>query len=157
MLITQLCGGMGIEKKTINKCAAITHKRILNIHMEICIANVHTSHSHVHIGRDGKMTSHWEMWNDKVQNEVVKHLNEIVGHEIKSNQIRVIPMKKVILISNVPTAEYSISSPWTNNEKRIHHNYDANSWTEVGKISSTISESLYTILRYFRSSRKFKR
>ena len=60
-----------------------------------------------------------EMWNDKVQNEVVKHLNEIVGHEIKSNQIRVIPSKKIILTSDVPTAgEYSISSPWTNYDKR---------------------------------------
>ena len=58
-----------------------------------------------------------EMWNDKVQNEVVKHLNEIVGHEIKSNQVRVIPTKKIILTSDVPTAEYSISSPWTNYDK----------------------------------------
>ena len=28
------------------------------------------------------------------------------------------------------------------NEKRIQHNYDASSWTEVGKISSTISGKL---------------
>jgi hypothetical protein len=58
-----------------------------------------------------------EMWSDKVQNEVVKHLNEIIGHEIKSNQVRVIPLEKVILTSNVPTENYSISSVWTNYDK----------------------------------------
>ncbi len=58
-----------------------------------------------------------EMWNDKVQNEVVKHLNEIVDNEIKSNQVRVIPLEKVILTSNVPTADYSLSSDWTNYDK----------------------------------------
>ena len=30
-----------------------------------------------------EMSFRVEMWNDKVQNEVVQHLNEIVGHEIK--------------------------------------------------------------------------
>ena len=35
-----------------------------------------------------------EMWNDKVQKETVKHLNEIVGHEIKSNQVKIIPWGK---------------------------------------------------------------
>ena len=59
-----------------------------------------------------------EMWNDKVQNEVVKHLNEIVGHEIKLNQVRVIPMKKVILTSDVSTEEYSISSRWANYDSK---------------------------------------
>ena len=44
-----------------------------------------------------------EMWNDKVQNKVVKYLQQIVGHEIKSNQVR------VILNSNIPTEDYSIS------------------------------------------------
>jgi hypothetical protein len=58
-----------------------------------------------------------EMWSDKVQNEVVKYLNEIIGHEIKSNQVRVIPLEKVILTSNVPTENYSISSVWTNYDK----------------------------------------
>ena len=58
-----------------------------------------------------------EMWNDKVQNEVVKHLNEIVGQEIKPNQVRVIPLEKVILASNVPTEDYSLSPDWTNYDK----------------------------------------
>ena len=58
-----------------------------------------------------------EMWNDKVQNEVVKHLKKIVGHEIKSNQVRVIPLEKVIFTSNVPTENYSISPEWTNYDK----------------------------------------
>ncbi len=55
-----------------------------------------------------------EMWNDKVQNEVVKHLNDIVGHEIKSNRVTVIPLEKVILASKIPTTDYSPSPVWTN-------------------------------------------
>ncbi|XP_046443530.1 uncharacterized protein LOC124193652 isoform X2 [Daphnia pulex] len=58
-----------------------------------------------------------EMWNDKVENEVVKYLNEIVGHQIKSNQVRVIPLEKVILTSNTPATDYSLSPVWTNYDK----------------------------------------
>ena len=67
--------------------------------------------------KQSEMRFRIEIWNDKVQNEVVKHLNEIVGHEIKSNQVRVIPLEKVIFTSNVPTENYSISSVWTNYDK----------------------------------------
>ena len=62
-----------------------------------------------------------EMWNDKVQNEVVKHLNQIVGQEIKSNQVAIIPLEKFILASNIPTedysSDYSLSPEWTNYDK----------------------------------------
>jgi hypothetical protein len=58
-----------------------------------------------------------EMWNDKVQSEVVKYLNEIVGHKIKSNQVRVIPLEKVILTSNTPATDYTLSPVWTNYDK----------------------------------------
>ncbi|XP_046637877.1 uncharacterized protein LOC124316153 isoform X2 [Daphnia pulicaria] len=59
-----------------------------------------------------------EMWNDKVQKEVVKYLNEIVGHEIKSNQVRVLPLDKVFLTSKrASTEEYFLSPEWTNYDK----------------------------------------
>jgi hypothetical protein len=58
-----------------------------------------------------------EMWNDKVQNEVVKHLNKSIGHEIKSNKVRIIPLEKVILASKRPTMDYSLSPEWTNYDK----------------------------------------
>jgi hypothetical protein len=58
-----------------------------------------------------------EMWNDKVQNEVVKHLNDIVGHEVKSNKVAVIPFEKVILTSKRPTVDYSLDPQWTNYDK----------------------------------------
>jgi hypothetical protein len=58
-----------------------------------------------------------EMWNDKVQNEVVKHLNDIVGHVIKLNKVTVIPLEKVIIASKIPTTDYSLSPVWTNYDK----------------------------------------
>ena len=57
------------------------------------------------------------MWSDKVQNEIVKYLNQIVGLEIKSNQVAIIPLEKVILTSDFPTEDYSLSSVWTNYDK----------------------------------------
>ena len=59
-----------------------------------------------------------EMWNDKVQNEVVKHLKKIVGQEIQSDNVKIFPMKKIILTSNVPTEEYSISPVWANYDSK---------------------------------------
>jgi hypothetical protein len=54
-----------------------------------------------------------EMWNDKVQKQVVKHLSEIVGHEIKYNQVRITPLEKIILTSNKPIVDYWLSPKWT--------------------------------------------
>jgi hypothetical protein len=50
-----------------------------------------------------------EMWNDKVQNEVVKHLNKSIGQEIQSDNVRVIPLEKVILATKRATVDYSLS------------------------------------------------
>jgi hypothetical protein len=48
-----------------------------------------------------------EMWNDKVQNEVVKYLNKIVGQEIQPDNVRVLPLEKVFLTSKrASTEEY---------------------------------------------------
>ena len=58
-----------------------------------------------------------EMWNDKIEKEVIKHLVEIVGHEIKFNKVRVIPFEKVLLTSKKPTPDYSLSPDWTNYDK----------------------------------------
>jgi hypothetical protein len=54
------------------------------------------------------------MWNDIVESEVIKHLKKIVGQEIQSDNVTVFPMKKIILTSNVPTEDYSLSPVWAN-------------------------------------------
>jgi hypothetical protein len=69
------------------------------------------------VTKQSEMRFRVEMWNDKVENEVVKYLNEIVGHQIKSNQVRVIPLEKVILTSSTPATDYSLSPVWTNYDK----------------------------------------
>jgi hypothetical protein len=69
------------------------------------------------ITKQPEMRFRIEMWNDKVQKQVVKHLSEIVGHEIKYNQVRVIPLEKFILKSSKgPTVDYSLPE-WTKYEK----------------------------------------
>jgi hypothetical protein len=73
--------------------------------------------SYNNVTKQPEMSFRIEMWNDKVENEVVKHLNDIVGHQIKSNQVRVIPLEKVILVSKRPTVDYSLYPEWTNYDK----------------------------------------
>jgi hypothetical protein len=73
--------------------------------------------SYNNVTKQPEMRFRIEMWNDKVQNEVVKHLNEIIGHEIKSNKVRVIPLEKVILATKRATVDYSLSPEWTNYDK----------------------------------------
>jgi hypothetical protein len=75
--------------------------------------------SYNNVTKQPEMSFRIEMWNDKVQNKVVKHLNEMQmdGHEIKSNKVRVIPLEKVILVSKRPTVDYSLDPDWTNYDK----------------------------------------
>jgi hypothetical protein len=73
--------------------------------------------SYNNVTKQPEMRFRIEMWNDKVQNEVVKHLKKIVGQEIQSDKVRVIPLEKVILTSNTPAKDYSLSPVWTNYDK----------------------------------------
>jgi hypothetical protein len=58
-----------------------------------------------------------EMWNDKVENEVVKHLSKIVGQDIQPDNVGVIPLEKVILTSEIPTEDYFLSPVWKKYDK----------------------------------------
>jgi hypothetical protein len=58
-----------------------------------------------------------EMWNDKVQNIVVEHLKKIVSQEIQPDNVRVIPLERVILISDIPMEDYFPSPVWKNYDK----------------------------------------
>jgi hypothetical protein len=69
------------------------------------------------VTKQSEMRFRIEMWNDKVQSQVVKHLKEIVGHEILTNKVRVIPLEKAILTSKRPTVDYSLYPEWTNYDK----------------------------------------
>jgi hypothetical protein len=54
-----------------------------------------------------------EMWNVKVQKEVVQHLSGITGHPIKSYQVSVIPLENLILISGSPPVDFWLNPWWT--------------------------------------------
>ncbi len=64
-----------------------------------------------------EMSFRIEMWNDKVENEVVKYLNKIVGQEIQPDNVRVLPLEKVFLTSEIPTADYFLPPVWKNYDK----------------------------------------
>ncbi|XP_046462426.1 uncharacterized protein LOC124208629 [Daphnia pulex] len=53
-----------------------------------------------------------EMWNDKVESQVVKYLTEFVRQSVQSNQVQVIPLEKVVLASTKPSTVFSLSTDW---------------------------------------------
>jgi hypothetical protein len=53
-----------------------------------------------------------EMWNPKVENKVVDYLTEFLNQPIKSNQVQVIPLDKVILASTSPSTTFTLKSNW---------------------------------------------
>jgi hypothetical protein len=57
------------------------------------------------------------MWNDKIPKEVVKYLNKIVGQEIQPDNVRVLPLEKVFLTSEIPREDYFLSPVWKNYDK----------------------------------------
>ncbi len=55
-----------------------------------------------------------EMWNDAVEREVTKYTSGLVGHSVKSEQIRVLPLEKVLLSSQSPSPTYyQTSKVWS--------------------------------------------
>ncbi|EFX82821.1 hypothetical protein DAPPUDRAFT_240849 [Daphnia pulex] len=73
--------------------------------------------SYNNVTKQSEMRFRIEMWNEKVQNEVVKHLNKSIGQEIQSDNVRVIPLEKVILATKRATVDYMLSPEWTNYDK----------------------------------------
>ena len=59
-----------------------------------------------------------EMWNDKVQNQVVNYLGKVVGRQVNDHQVQVIPFENVILSSTSPSNIYSLGTDW--NSYRQH-------------------------------------
>ena len=83
----------------------------------------------------------------------MKHLNEIVG-----NQVAIIPLEKVILVSNIPTKNYSLSREWTNDDKSqtlwFYHSFDDQQICNemAAKIRSDPTQFNHLKLRYSLSS-----
>lgn len=53
-----------------------------------------------------------EMWNEKVENEVGKYLNKIVGHQVNDHQVQIIPLEKVVLTSTIPSTAFYLTTHW---------------------------------------------
>lgn len=55
-----------------------------------------------------------QMWDDNLEKQMIDYLTSqgIVGHEIKSFQVQVIPFEKIILATTKPSTIYSISNDW---------------------------------------------
>lgn len=64
------------------------------------------------VTKQAEMRFRIEMWNEKVEREVVNYLGDVVGHQVKPHQVHVIPLEKVVLSSTIPSSTYSLSTNW---------------------------------------------
>jgi hypothetical protein len=81
------------------------------------------------------------VWNDDSYrpDKTTKNLNEIINKLDKETQKKLADL--FMKAENKPSAiKFTLDE--NKNENRIQHNYDANSWTQLDKISSTISGKL---------------
>lgn len=53
-----------------------------------------------------------EMWNDKVESEVVKYLGKVIGQPVHDHQVQVIPLEKVVLVNTIPSTAFSLGNNW---------------------------------------------
>ncbi|KZS16600.1 Uncharacterized protein APZ42_017143 [Daphnia magna] len=53
-----------------------------------------------------------EMWNQEVQNKVVKYLGQVLGRKVNSHQVQIIPLENVILASTSSSTIYTLSTDW---------------------------------------------
>jgi hypothetical protein len=117
------------------------------------VASPDTENQIVNILKDFLVTSRTtikeqndKMWDSVVWNDdsyrpdkTTKNLNEIINKLDKETQKKLADL--FMKAENKPSAiKFTLDE--NKNENRIQHNYDANSWTQLDKISSTISGKL---------------
>jgi hypothetical protein len=64
------------------------------------------------VTKKAEMRFRIEMWNDKVQNQVVNYLGKVVGRQVNDHQVQVIPFENVILSSTSTSNIYSLGTDW---------------------------------------------
>ena len=65
------------------------------------------------VTQQAEMRFRVEMWNDPVQKEVVKFTSQLAEDPLlKSDQVRVLPMEKVMLFSRIQSPFYQIAKDW---------------------------------------------
>jgi hypothetical protein len=64
------------------------------------------------VTRQAEVRFRIEMWNDKVENQIVNYLTEFVGQKIQSNQVQVIPFEKLVLASTTPSTAVLLTTNW---------------------------------------------
>ena len=71
-----------------------------------------TTSSFNNVTKKAEMRFRIEMWNDKVQNQVVNYLGKVVGRQVNDHQVQVIPFENVILSSTSSSNIYSLGTDW---------------------------------------------
>ena len=71
------------------------------------------------VTKQNEMRFRIEMWNDKVQNQVVNYLTDLFGLQVLPHQVQVVPFEKVALASTTTETFYILSADWLPYEKSM--------------------------------------
>jgi hypothetical protein len=93
------------------------------------------------VTKNPEMKFRIEMWNQKVTEEMVLHLNKILGRQISEDQVEVIPLENVILVNLSPSSSFSLSTNW----KAIRHHQDI--WFTLSCLALNVCDQLAAEMR----------
>ena len=93
------------------------------------------------VTKNPEMKFRTEIWNQKVTEEMVLHLNKILGRQISEDQVEVIPLENVILVNLSPSSSFSLSTNW----KAIRHHQDI--WFTLSCLALKVCDQLAAEMR----------
>ncbi|KAK4026535.1 hypothetical protein OUZ56_015534 [Daphnia magna] len=74
------------------------------------------------VTKQNEMRFRVDMWNDKIQNQVVEYLKDFIGQQVDATQVQVVPLEKVALTSTRTSAIYTLTTDWLPYRKSIWFN-----------------------------------
>ncbi|XP_046653802.1 uncharacterized protein LOC124344330 isoform X2 [Daphnia pulicaria] len=79
----------------------------------IALLNHRSAHSFFNnVTQESEVRFRIEMWNTKVENKVVSYLTKYLNMTIEDNQVQVIPLEKVALVSTKSSTVFSLPTDW---------------------------------------------
>lgn len=68
--------------------------------------------SYNNVTRKREVNFRIEMWNEALEKKVLDYTSMLAGHSLKPEQIRVLPLEKILLSSSTPPDNYELPNVW---------------------------------------------
>ena len=93
------------------------------------------------VTKNPEMKFRTEIWNQKVTEEMVLHLNKILVRQVSEDQVEVIPLENVILVNLLPSSSFSLYTNW----KAVRQHQDI--WFTLSCLTLKVCDQLAAEMR----------